>query len=337
MSWLESKYIGILSTRFRNFKRKSGSLWNFSCPICGDSAKDKRKARAYIYVKAGKLLFHCHNGCGTMHVSKFIKTVDEIVYNDYIMEKMMDDPKREPDPILTMKKPKFISDTALKELKKVSQLSQQHFCKQYVESRQIPTKFHSKLFFAPKFMHWTNGIIPEKFNDNALKHDGPALVIPFVNREGRMHAFQGRSFKDEGHRYTTIVLDESVPKLWGLDEYDKGHRGYVLEGPLDAMFIPNAVATAGGVELSTLRYLNLDNAVIVFDNEPRSKETIMKIKKCIKHGLKVCVWPEGLHQKDVNEMVTDGKMSAVEVREIIDRNTFSGLHAELQLNNWKRV
>jgi hypothetical protein len=336
MYWLEIKYLDILSTRIRNFKRKSGTLWNMSCPICGDSSKDKRKARGYVYLKEGKLLYHCHNGCGTMNIPRFLKAVDEFVYNDFILEKMMENPKKEPDPILTMKKPRFISDTALNELKKVSQLKHDHYCREYVDGRQIPTPFHSRLFFAPMFMAWVNGFIPGKFSDDALRHDGAALVIPFLNREGRLHALQGRYFQGDV-RYITIVLDESVPKVWGIDRYDRGNRAYVLEGPIDAMFLPNSVATAGGVEISALRYLNLDNSVIVFDNEPRSKETVSKIRKCIKHGLSVCVWPEYIHQKDVNDMVVHGKMKSSEVREIIDRNTFSGLRAELQLNEWKRV
>lgn len=336
MYWLETKYIGVLSTQLRNFKRKSGTLWNFSCPICNDSAKDKRKARAYIYVKEGKLLFHCHNGCGTLTVPKFIKAVDEFVYNDFVMEKVMESGPKERDPILTMTKPKFITDTALNDLKKVSQLRHDHYCREYVDSRQIPTPFHAKLFYTPKFMAWVNTFIPDKFNEAALKHDSAALVIPFINREGRMHALQGRFFTGST-RYITIVTDESVPKLWGLDRYDRGNKGYVLEGPIDAMFLSNAVATAGGVEVATLRYLDVTNSVIVFDNEPRSRETVSKIGKCIKHGLKVCIWPTGLEHKDVNDMIVHGKMKPVEVREIIDMNTFTGLRAELQLNEWKRV
>nr|AIA18986.1 Unknown Function [uncultured bacterium] len=271
-----------------------------------------------------------------MSVPNFLKRVDEFVYNDYVIEKMMENPRHEPDPVLTMRKPKFIADTQLKELKKVSQLPHDHYCRLYVDGRKIPTTFHHKLFYAYRFMEWTNTCIPGKFDDAALKFDRPALVIPFVNREGRLHAFQGRFFNGKT-RYVTIVLDESVPKLWGLDRYDRNNRSYVLEGPIDAMFLPNAIATAGGVELSTPRYLNLENSVVAFDNEPRSSETVDKIRKCIKHGLKVCIWPEGLQQKDVNDMVVHGKMSMSEVREIIDRNTFSGLRAELQLNEWKRV
>jgi hypothetical protein len=217
MSWLESKYIGVLSTRLRNFKRKSGSLYNFSCPLCGDSTKDPRKARAYIYIKEGKFRFHCHNGCGTMSVPNFLKRVDEFVYKDYLTEKIMENGgDKKPDPILDYKKPKYIADTALNELKKVSQLKHDHFAKEYVDRRRIPTTYHHRLFFAPKFMAWVNGFIPEKFNPGALEHDGPALVIPFINREGRMHALQGRYFEGDV-RYLSLVLDESVPKIWGLD------------------------------------------------------------------------------------------------------------------------
>lgn len=338
MSWLESKYIGILSVRLRNFKRKSGSLYNFSCPICGDSSKDDRKARGFIYVREGKFRYTCHNGCGTMGIPKFLKQVDEFVYNEFIIEKVMDEkgPEQKKDPILDPSKPKYVTTTALNELKKVSQLKHDHFARLYVDGRRIPTSNHHRLFYAPKFMSWVNKIIPGKFNERALYFDSPALVIPFVNKDGRLHAFQGRYFEGDV-RYVTIVTDESVPKIWGLDQYDRNSRGYVLEGPIDAMFIKNGLATAGGTELSTLKFLNLDNTVICFDNEPRSKDTIKKIEKAIHRGMKVCIWPEGLTHKDVNDMVKDGGMTPDNVRETIDRNTFSGLTATLQLNKWKKL
>ena len=39
----DQKYVGLLSSRLRNFKRKDNNLWNFSCPICGDSTKNRIK------------------------------------------------------------------------------------------------------------------------------------------------------------------------------------------------------------------------------------------------------------------------------------------------------
>ena len=52
---VESKYIRLLSHRLRNFKQKKDYVWNFSCPICGDSKKNLLKARGYVYSKGNNL------------------------------------------------------------------------------------------------------------------------------------------------------------------------------------------------------------------------------------------------------------------------------------------
>ena len=62
MEWLQNKYINLLSGQFRNFKRKNNTI-NFSCPYCGDSQKNKFKARGYLFNKKGSYHYYCHN-CG---------------------------------------------------------------------------------------------------------------------------------------------------------------------------------------------------------------------------------------------------------------------------------
>jgi hypothetical protein len=47
----DSKYVRLISSRLRNFKQKKDYLWNFSCPFCGDSQKNKTKARGYAFQK----------------------------------------------------------------------------------------------------------------------------------------------------------------------------------------------------------------------------------------------------------------------------------------------
>lgn len=90
MYWLEQKYIGLVSNRLRNYKRKSGDLYNFSCPFCGDSESDKRKARGYLYAKKGSTRFHCHN-CGVTHnFPNFLKNLDFHSYSEYQLEKLKD-------------------------------------------------------------------------------------------------------------------------------------------------------------------------------------------------------------------------------------------------------
>ena len=61
MQYVEVKYINIVSSKLRNFKKKSDSVFNFSCPLCGDSKVKKNKARGYFIENKGTFVFHCHN------------------------------------------------------------------------------------------------------------------------------------------------------------------------------------------------------------------------------------------------------------------------------------
>lgn len=346
MHWLEHKYINLVSPRLRNYKRKSGTLFNFSCPICGDSASNKHKARAYIYDKKGNAVFHCHNCNVTNSFSNFLKIIDQVLYHEFTLEKL-----REQDPLKTkfkyevkselqefigkMAAPLFVKTGPLKGLKKVSQLHHDHFCKVYVESRKIPNTYHAKMFFCPKFFAWVNSFIPDKFSEESLLYDEPRLIIPFIKDE-KMHAFQGRALTSTEFRYVTIIYDNEVPKIYGLDTVDLKRKTYVFEGPIDSMFIPNSIATAGGDLISSVRDLPKDNLVIIYDNECRSKETREKVDKAIINGYNVCIWPTNLEAKDVNDMILSG-MSSDFVRYVIDTHTFKDLRAKLELNTWSKV
>jgi transcription elongation factor Elf1 len=342
MHWLDNKYINMVSSRLRNYKRKSGTLVNFSCNICGDSATNTRKARAYIYEKKGNTIFHCHN-CGiTKNFPNFLKTIDFQLYSDYNIELLKENRvvNKEKDDfeqfVAKMKTPLFIKDGPLKGLKKISQLPADHFCKEYVAGRQIPNLFHSKMFYCPKFFTWVNTFIPEKFSDESLLYDEPRLLIPFI-KDDKMHAFQGRSLnKESSLRYITIVYDQEVSKIYGLDTVDYDKKVYVFEGPIDSMFVPNSIATAGGDLVSVVKDIPKKNLVVVYDNEPRSKETKQKIDKAVIDGYNVCVWPSNLEHKDVNDMILNG-LSADFVRYIIDTNTYRDLKAKLALNMWSKA
>ena len=63
MDIIDSKYIGLVSSRLDRFKKVKANLYNFRCPICGDSQKHKNKARGYIYQVKTNTNFKCHN-CG---------------------------------------------------------------------------------------------------------------------------------------------------------------------------------------------------------------------------------------------------------------------------------
>ena len=326
----------LMSNRFRNFKEKNNQF-NLSCPYCGDSTKNKFKARGYLLTKKGAYYYYCHNCSISKKFDQFINDHDPMLYREYKLEKLKDSSnleKTEHISTSTVKTSSFPSyrqsGSPLRKLKKVSQLDWNHPVKKYIQNRMIPNKYHAKLFYCPKFYQWTNSIVPGKFKEEGK--DESRLIIPFLDEKGNMFGFQGRSLSAESNlRYITIMLDESKSKLYGLDELDFGKTVYVVEGPFDSMFVSNAVAMAGSDVTVPFK-----DVVMVYDNEPRNKEIVKKMEKSIDQGRKIVVWPSKINHKDVNDMVIAG-MRCADIRLIIQNNTFSDLSAKMALNVWKRI
>lgn len=343
MSWLEQKYINLLSNRLPRFAKRGNDLWNFRCHICGDSQKNKFKARGYIFAQNGEYFYRCHNCSASLNFKQFLNSVDSNLAEEFTKEKFAEKsglliaPKKvvEKD-IGKFLQPKFIKYTALNTLKKVSQLDPAHPVKRYVVSRKIPSTMHFKLFYAPKFKTFVNTLIPDKFKTDGDDFvDEPRLIIPFVDQNQQLIGFQGRNFSKDGIRYITIMLDSTKPKVYGLEGVDFNEKFYVFEGPIDSMFIKNSIAMAGS-SLDRLLDKHKSNAVIVFDNEPRNVEIVKTIEKYIQLGYNVVIWPSHIQQKDINDMVLAG-VQPVDLKLIIDNNTFRGLTALVKFNEWKKV
>lgn len=336
MLWIEHKYINLLSGRLEGFTRISDRVYRFRCPICGDSQKDKRKKRGHILENSGKVRFYCHNCSASMQFRYFMKEIDPTLYLEYVKEKMVESGQVNETQQFAekMKPPVFVKTSALKDLKKVSQLKPNHPVKQWVDQRQIPSKYHYKLFYAPKFASWVNSIIPNKF-ENPI--DEPRLIIPFLDEKKEMFGFQGRSFRKDGLRYITIMLDESKQKIYGLENLNDSEDIYLVEGPIDSMFLPNAIAAAGGDLLSQIENSSLqkDKVVVVFDNEPRNPETVKKIQKSIEQGYRTVIWPSEIIEKDINDMILSG-YSPEYILNIINENTYVGLEAKLYFAIWRK-
>ena len=167
--------------------------------------------------------------------------------------------------------------------------------------------------------------------------DHPRMIIPFFNSHGKVFAFGASAYGDEEPKYYTIKVGEDVEKIYGLDKVDYSKRIYVVEGPLDSLFLPNAIAVSGAsFDTPTIRQL-LTNATIVMDNEPRNKEIVKQLEKYIELGYSVCMLPDTVMQKDINEMVLEGGLSPQEIIELINTNTYSGMEAKLKFINWRKI
>ena len=336
MDYIDSKYIGILGVRLEQFKKKGKALWNFRCPFCGDSARDKLKARGYLFENKGDVLFKCHN-CGiATGLTQLINHVAPPLKREYVLEKFKRTPKKTKDEdfFKTNKTPKFVSNP-LKHITCLDLMNKEHPAVAYVKERKIPKHQISRLYYTEYFKEWTITIVKNKFKD--IAKDEGRIIIPFFDKNNNMIAFQGRSLDEKNKlRYITIKVTEDDCKIFGLDKIDESKIVYVVEGPIDSLFLTNTIAMAGS-DLSKSCNLNKDTElVIVMDNENRNREIVKKIESFIRKGYSVCIWDEKIQQKDINDMVLSG-MSPEDVQASIEANTFKGFQATLALNNWKRV
>ena len=340
MLFIDAKYAQILGSRLRNFKQKNDYLWNYSCPVCGDSSKNKLKARGYIYRTKSDLFCKCHNCGHSTNIGNLIKYVDPQLYDEYVLERykagaVKQNSHKDVSKIIPeVQTPQLLEDDILSSLDRLDNLDVTHPAVKYVVKRKIPRDKWHLLYFAPKFKKFTNSVTP-KFVE-PIEGEHPRMIIPYFTSAGKCFAFQARAYGDEDPKYYTIKVDETEEKIYGLDRVNYGKRIYVVEGPLDSLFLPNAIAVSGSsFDTPTIRKL-LTNATIVMDNEPRNKDIVKQLEKYIELGYSVCMYPDTVTQKDINDMVLHGGMTPDEIIELINTSTYTGMEAKLKFINWRK-
>ena len=329
--YIDHKYTNLLSSRLSRFARKSRDLYNFRCPICGDSQKNLYKARGYLFNKKNSLIFKCHN-CGIGGSLKFLlDKLDPTLSRQYSFENYKEE-KGEPvqqEKVPIFRKPVFSKIDA----PRLTDLEPDHPAVKFCDVRLLPKERYSDLYFANCFKSWVS-----KYDVDLaarLKENDPRIIIPFFSKDRKLIAAQGRSLENNTLRYFTIKIDKSATKIFGLDKIKEDELIYIVEGPFDSMFLPNSLAMAGS-DLDDVSMFYAKNVVFVYDNEPRNKEIVFKIEKSIKKGFAVCIWPDTVKFKDINDMVI-GEIEILEIIDIINMNTYRGLPARIKFNQWKRI
>ena len=333
--YVDKKYISLLSPKLKQFKQRGEFLWNFRCPVCGDSHKDKLKARGYIFKRKEHFGFMCHNCGSSMSLQKFIKYVDPHLYSEYQLESFVQSntsPKVDINDFVTKPvfKRKDYSSFYTHSLR-ISELNPNHHARKYLEDRKVPLY---DLFYVDDFAQFIKDVFPE--NDKILYKE-PRIIIPFYDREDNILGVQGRAIGPSKIKYITIKGDETYPKIFGWNRVDTGKRMYVVEGPIDSLFLSNSLATMDASLYIAPSIVGLDfDYVFIYDNEPRNKQIVSNMRKTIDMGYRVCIWPDTIEQKDINEMVLAG-MHPSQIQHIIDNNTYEGLIATMKMNQWARI
>ena len=322
MDLVDSKYIGLVSSRLQKFKRVKSNLYNFRCPICGDSQKHKNKARGYLYDVKNNTNFKCHNCGASMSLNNFLKQVDPVLHKSYSLEKFKEGHTGRnfvvDEPVFKFEAPKFKQKIDLPKA-----IENPKACG-YLMARQLDP---SKFYYAKNFKKFVNKLKPT-FEDDT--YDEERIIIPLYY-EKNLIGFQGRSLGPSKVKYITVMLDDDAPKIYGLDNIKRDAPVYVTEGPFDSTFIRNAIAMCGA-DADVSRW-GIDNPVWIYDNEPRNREITNRISKTIDAGHSVVIWPSDIDDKDINDMVMSGK----DVQSVIESNIYSGLEAKLKFTTWKKI
>jgi len=340
----DMQYIAMVGVRLKLFKKTGNRTFMFRCPLCGDSKRDDRKTRGFFYEKDNRMHFKCHN-CGEAHYfSTFLKRFDDSLYKEYRFDGIVGSRRQNKQQVATV----AVKNKGFGDLLKRSEsnkfmelttpimdLSDDHPAKVYILSRGIPDDMvRCYISFTEQFKTFANTMRPMAFEE-PIRKDYPRIVIAFKNKERLVDVVQGRKMpkSQSPAKYITIKVNEAVPKIFGLDRLNPSKRVYVVEGPIDAMFVDNCLGAAGSDLVQQVLRLGLKDVVFVYDNEPRSPETTKKIQATIKLKQKVVIFDRTVKQKDLNEMALAG----VNVAETLRRCTFQGITATVKFNKWRRV
>jgi transcription elongation factor Elf1 len=338
----DTKYIRLISSRLRNFKQKKEGLFNFSCPICGDSKKNLTKARGYAFSKGNDYFYRCHN-CGvSTTLGNLLKDVDPSLHKEYVLENYKtgrSNNHQKANTTLQISAPKFGKVDKKKNFEHAEwcdKLPEEHYCIKYLEARKIPKDCYKLLMFTSKYKQFVDALVP---NQDKVVVDDARLVIPYYNVYNDLIAVSGRALEtsDKTLRYITMRTNNDENKLvFGVERLKLTKKICLVEGPLDSLFLNNSIASGDANLVLTAKEIASDNKILIFDNEPRNKEVVKLIQNAIKTGHSIVIWPSDVVGKDINEMIMNG-LTPDEVQDIISNNTYISIQAQLKFNMWKKV
>lgn len=336
MSYVDREFAERALSHQPRFRRVNGTDFklNCRCMLCGDSQKDEHKARFWVYPAGDSLRIHCFNCDADMWFNVFLKEQEPDLYRDYLLEKRKE--QIYDAPLVKKEAPKPVKEfiEKLDYCERLDRLPKEHPIVKYVVARCIPESAFKRLWFTNDWPALVNSINPGTYKNETNE---PRLVIPIFNKEGKIESFQGRALrKDAPQKYITIKANEHATKIYGLDTVDGSKDVYVMEGPIDSLFIENAIAITGGsLDLNTVPFK--DNRIWVMDAENRHPDTIKRMRKLVDAGERVVFWDKWNYSgKDINEFVRNGA-SIKRIEEYIKMNNESGLMAKLRLNKYAKV
>jgi hypothetical protein len=263
----------------------------------------------------------------------FLQTYMPDIYKDYVFYLYKD---REEKPTIDQIKQQleekktqklYIEEVALRSLTdSFSQMDKTHPARRMIEKRQIPL---NKIRFCKNFYDLTKTLLKE---DTFKSYKEPCIIIPFFKKNKQIEIFQARFFNPKiTPKYLTVKFNPDAQKIYNADYIDPEKTVWILEGPIDSMFVENSVAMAG----ADIK-LDYKDQVWVYDNERNNEEINKKVLTKIEKNSKVVIYKVSDKFKDINDGIMKGMFEKKDIISMLRERTFSGLKAKLEFTKFKR-
>jgi len=262
--------------------RQISGGYNFRCPICGDSKKNKSKKRGYILHDDGKWVYICHNECGSMSFLNFLKEYHpakfkSIIFYTFKNKKYKTDQKERKNEVQKTYKANEIYQFKPGEL--LSIYDSHPMCKRalaYCKGRKIRKSAYSNWFVCiegDQFITRTEGggiVLNDKGFPKGNEYRN-RLIIPYYTFGKKWVQFDARALDDSFLRYRN--LEDADRELYNIEWLDVSKPFFLLEGSINSTFIRNSVAFGGTKHLKGFlaKYPhiveNAHNGTFIYDND----------------------------------------------------------------------
>lgn len=291
------------------FKKYDG-VYNAGCPICKEGKSLGKKKRLFFYPKTQS--FYCFNCNKSWSSISWLASVTGMSVAEIKNEILTDKNSFEITTSKQQKVHKKTTDLPFDSINLCDPIQLSYYCNDnqvinclnYIKQRRLDTATNkSKNFYISlkDFIHKNR------------------LCIPFYDENKKILFYQTRSLDGSMPKY--LSKQGSEKSIFNFDKIDQNYDYiFMLEGPIDAMFIKNGIAIAGinltQKQESQLSRYPLHQKIWILDN-PRIDNTAQKkIQELLQRKEKVYCWNN--EYKDLNEWCVTEKLNEIDTDCIIN-------------------
>ena len=334
--YIDKKYASIIAGRLRNVQYKGTSSVVLSFTHSCERAESRKRRGVFLMFK-NRVFFKCHNCGAACSLGNFLKEYDAALAAEYRMELfrvgVFRGSSSESELPVSLAEPEPVKPASLIGLTSFKEIGVTNPARQYLDRRALPVSAIHKFWLAPKFYSWASQFesVFSKFKEQV-----PRLILPYYAADQSLIGFSCRAFGKEMPKYIQLRLNKQTEFIYGLDTLDTSKPIIAVEGQIDSLFLPNAIAVGSANYNLDFIHRHKDRVIIVPDNDfRRNPQVCEQLKRAITRGATVSLLPASWH-KDINDIIRRDKISAADLMLHILSNQKSGASALLELTLERR-